>query len=290
MIEFKATRSGWSAGKIVLTFLVFPLFLCGLTICLWPLDGKSSAKNTACISNMKQLGTATLMYSADFDDAPPIGDVPNGPYCADALGWGGRIFSYLGNEHWPASKFLFRCPFSPAYRSEKEGGGPFTVNYAMNGNLAAKGTKLDLQNAKTVLFFEVEGGMAYLNQPDEGLSGGAQYLQMSPVGSGVIGDLYGHRGPGTDTGLRYRTGVLSNSDFSHLDNTEELRRPWHNGKTHIAAMDSHVKTIEPNLVSAGRTAQSSFAGQVSTGCGEGGEWPCAAGAGDAKHTFTFSAK
>lgn len=55
----------------ILAAILFPVFA----------QAKESAKDTAALSNVKQLGTAALMYSADYDDYLPL--------CArsDSAGW-----------------------------------------------------------------------------------------------------------------------------------------------------------------------------------------------------------
>ncbi|MCU0315756.1 MAG: DUF1559 domain-containing protein [Fimbriimonadaceae bacterium] len=45
----------------ILAAILFPVFA----------QAKAAAKTTSAISNMKQLGTAIMIYSADFDDVPP---------------------------------------------------------------------------------------------------------------------------------------------------------------------------------------------------------------------------
>jgi prepilin-type N-terminal cleavage/methylation domain-containing protein len=46
----------------ILAAILFPVFA----------QAKEAAKKTSCLSNMKQQGTATIIYSADYDDMPPI--------------------------------------------------------------------------------------------------------------------------------------------------------------------------------------------------------------------------
>lgn len=48
----------------ILAAILFPVFA----------QAKASAKTTSCLSNLKQLGTATHMYSADFDDCTVLTD------------------------------------------------------------------------------------------------------------------------------------------------------------------------------------------------------------------------
>src|SRR5271155_1540959 len=62
----------------ILAAILFPVFA----------QAKQAAKKTVAISNMKQAGLATAMYTNDYDDAYPLSDagcVLGVPGC---IGWG----------------------------------------------------------------------------------------------------------------------------------------------------------------------------------------------------------
>ena len=66
----------------ILAAILFPVFA----------RARENARKTSCISNLKQIGTATIMYAQDYDDAVPRGfdswQVPLMPYIKS-----GQVFS-----------------------------------------------------------------------------------------------------------------------------------------------------------------------------------------------------
>ena len=77
----------------ILAAILFPVFA----------RAREQARKTACLSNLKQIGTAHMLYAQDYEEniAPAeAGPVP-GPA---AFGWADLIQPYTKNEH------LFNCP------------------------------------------------------------------------------------------------------------------------------------------------------------------------------------
>lgn len=62
----------------ILAAILFPVFA----------QAKEAAKKTACLSNVKQIGTATMLYLNDYDDNFPL------PNSVENLGGGNRIVHY----------------------------------------------------------------------------------------------------------------------------------------------------------------------------------------------------
>ncbi len=91
---------------------------------LLPVLGKAigSARQTACISRMKQVGVAFRMYADDYRDyisAATVGTYVWGQYVGNYeyngtlgayAGWGARIYPYLGGK---GSWRMFVCPSDP---------------------------------------------------------------------------------------------------------------------------------------------------------------------------------
>lgn len=94
----------------VLAALLFPVFS----------QAKAAAKNTECLSNMRQLGNAQLMYAHDNDDV----------YVGDEAKIGGevRYWSDLLEPYVHEEKFA-HCPVSGV---EYEDTDPWTFSYAIN--------------------------------------------------------------------------------------------------------------------------------------------------------------
>jgi len=69
----------------ILAAILFPVFA----------QAREKARQTSCISNNKQLGTATLMYSQDYDELYPMAF---GYY--NGIGW---LYNYIGNAPYNAA-------------------------------------------------------------------------------------------------------------------------------------------------------------------------------------------
>jgi prepilin-type N-terminal cleavage/methylation domain-containing protein len=80
----------------ILAAILFPVFA----------QARAKARQAACLSNMKQLGTAVMMYVQDYDETYPPSQV-NIPAPAPAnavMSWPTMIFPYVKNEG------IFVCP------------------------------------------------------------------------------------------------------------------------------------------------------------------------------------
>ncbi|MBI2301767.1 MAG: DUF1559 domain-containing protein [Armatimonadetes bacterium] len=77
----------------ILAAILFPVFA----------KAREKARQVSCLSNLKQLGLAVVMYSQDYDQRTPIGF--NGDWWD--LCWRGRGYPYAKNYQ------LFACPSTP---------------------------------------------------------------------------------------------------------------------------------------------------------------------------------
>jgi len=133
----------------ILAAILFPVFA----------QAKEAAKKTSCLSNMKQLGLADIMYVNDHDDTYPYWDMDNATWDGtDVVGysWNGQPFhSYylLPIYLYPYTKStaVWVCPSDPRnelYNVCAAQGGtpppelaglpycqPWARSYAENGNL-----------------------------------------------------------------------------------------------------------------------------------------------------------
>src|SRR5215204_3124586 len=76
---------------------------------------KSKAKQTACLSNLRQIGIGALMYVHEAGKYPGCIKVPQFYYS-----WPGRLFSQMGTN-----RAVFGCPATkPEYRWEIQTGNP----------------------------------------------------------------------------------------------------------------------------------------------------------------------
>ena len=91
----------------ILAAILFPVFA----------QAKEAAKRSACLSNMKQVGTGTYLYAGDYDDTfmtdskYPIGNI-GGPKCTATLNTNcqGKNSYYISIQPYIKSYQLFICP------------------------------------------------------------------------------------------------------------------------------------------------------------------------------------
>lgn len=84
----------------ILAAILFPVFA----------RAREQARKTACLSNLKQLGTGVLMYIQDFDETVPRNAQGTCGDPATAFGWADLIFPYVKNVQ------AFDCPSAPSQR------------------------------------------------------------------------------------------------------------------------------------------------------------------------------
>ena len=85
------------AGFTLIELLVVVAIVALLAALLFPVFAKARARGrqTACLSNLRQLGLATSQYAQDFDDRYPYGGDPTD---LDSYGWAIK----LKGVYWPA--------------------------------------------------------------------------------------------------------------------------------------------------------------------------------------------
>ncbi len=105
----------------ILAAILFPVFA----------QAREKARQTACLSNLRQIGTATLMYAQDYDDHVVGTELGEGD---SEYFWGEMLSPYLKNTQilsCPSSKNPFRI--SPPTPQFPQGvGAEWSYNYAIN--------------------------------------------------------------------------------------------------------------------------------------------------------------
>jgi prepilin-type processing-associated H-X9-DG protein len=84
----------------ILAAILFPVFA----------KAREKARQTACLSNMKQLGLAWAMYASDYDErsVPELICIPGGaPERKNYIRWSGRLDPYIKNDQ------IWQCPSDP---------------------------------------------------------------------------------------------------------------------------------------------------------------------------------
>ena len=103
-----------AAGFTLIELLVVIAIIAILAAILFPVfaSAREKARQTACLSNMKQIGTALIMYTQDFDETLPCSNGDIADYFNPA-----NVNNYNGNwivEIYPymKTKDVFICPSS----------------------------------------------------------------------------------------------------------------------------------------------------------------------------------
>jgi prepilin-type N-terminal cleavage/methylation domain-containing protein/prepilin-type processing-associated H-X9-DG protein len=81
-------------GFTLIELLVVIAIIAILAAILFPVFAKAreAARKTACLNNMKQIGTSMMMYAQDYDET-----MPSGPFAASPAGiWGTPAFNAYG--------------------------------------------------------------------------------------------------------------------------------------------------------------------------------------------------
>ncbi|HLV80072.1 MAG TPA: DUF1559 domain-containing protein [Chthonomonadaceae bacterium] len=109
----KTHRSGFTLIELLVVIAIIAI----LAAILFPVFARAreQARKTACLSNMKQIGTALYMYAQDYDEILPErygGDVPGDFDYYQGVGyertWKNMLYPYIKNLD------VFKCPSNDA--------------------------------------------------------------------------------------------------------------------------------------------------------------------------------
>jgi prepilin-type N-terminal cleavage/methylation domain-containing protein len=162
----------------ILAAILFPVFA----------KAREKARQTACLSNMKQIGLALIQYTQDYDEkfpsgyitgtVQPLGNGANGV----GMGWAGEVSPYV------KSTGVFHCPDDPTSATQGTTPQAYPVSYAM-AEFAANETQAYYNSpAVSVLCGEVTNVVAFIGLTDEGTQTyPGSVTQLSPVMDGWPG-------------------------------------------------------------------------------------------------------
>ena len=165
-------RTSVKSGFTLIELLVVIAIIAILAAILFPVfaQAREKARQTACMSNLKQIGTAAYMYVQDYDERYPYSDVtlPNGspgplnPAANTGFGlrvnhykWEAWLMPYIKNTQ------IFFCPSRTRDEAAWATNGEIKNGYALN--VAITGASNGASNRVSFL----GGGIAGLQSPAE---------------------------------------------------------------------------------------------------------------------------
>jgi prepilin-type N-terminal cleavage/methylation domain-containing protein/prepilin-type processing-associated H-X9-DG protein len=229
-------RPSHTRGFTLIELLVVIAIIAILAAILFPVfaQAREKARQSSCMSNLKQLSLGILQYTPDYDDLFPAGSLQfNGGWsegfsgwqtpCAanqantDCMVWGNSVQPYMKNRQ------VFECP-SSIDRHKPYGDSPYASSYTYNGDLQFSTDTAVVQPSTTVLLWS--GGMK---------SAWAGRSLASPVldcGTGSQPCVYQ---PGTGSGNGFTDHIIVYGGWPNY-------KKWiHGNGDNFAFVDGHVK-------------------------------------------------
>lgn len=216
----RCQRCGFTLIELLVVIAVIAL----LAALLFPVfaQARGKARQTVCLSNLRQIGLAVEQYAADNDDKLMPGVLLSAPDADGSpryAGWAGLCNAYA---HAPG---IFRCPASAAPNAAP--GIPASsalVSYFFNLNLA--------------------GAEAPLGLPRAALAAPSSTVLVAETSEGLPGVYVPFGQPGE---------IVSPFGNSFAATLASANR--HQGGRCFVLADGHVKWLRPESVSVGTTAQ-----------------------------------
>ena len=224
-------------GFTLIELLVVIAIIAILAAILFPVFAKAreKARQTSCLSNLKQLNLAITQYVQDYDERFPNGN----PFLANTTGWASPILPYV------KSNGVFTCPDDPTPLPTPPANN-VVDSYAMNDTFLGDGignggggASIASLNApaSTVLLCEVQNRVTQITSvPDN--SAGATCSTNFWGGHATLDVLYA-------------TGNPPGQNLALIPS-----KTVHNNGSNWLAADGHAKFLQPSAISGGKDSDS----------------------------------
>ncbi len=260
------SRPSASSAFTLIELLVVIAIIAILAAILFPVfaQAREKARAITCISNMKELGLANLMYVQDYDEA----------FCNEGVagptnGWGWQMTWLFEVQPYIKNYQIFTCPDDSHYTPSWSGPAfsyPANGNFCWTGNgwglcgiinpartwcndyaLAVSDASVNFP-AETILFSErrTMGPNSWMYQQDSGGIQGA----FSPWAAVIIGDDgvdHGNQLPGQQGGAVNGVFPTGGQDGTWMPANPQSTGTLglHSNMANFAFADGHVKAMPP---------------------------------------------
>jgi len=243
VLKPKQTKSAFTLIELLVVIAIIAI----LAAILFPVFAKvrGKARQTACLSNLKQIGLAMIQYKQDNDEGAPQGSVNDGWFMSDANNykWMDAIYPYAKSEG------IFNCPddsVDPKYKYETtDHYGSYSLNMTNYYHIYCSGnggtdaqppasqyyhvtTDSEIQDPSGTVFF-LDGEYYYPDQP------------------GLFSWSIQTNCP--DDPMFLLKGVGPYDALAATDDPANPRIPMrHNGLTNVGYVDGHAKAVTPSYL------------------------------------------
>jgi prepilin-type N-terminal cleavage/methylation domain-containing protein/prepilin-type processing-associated H-X9-DG protein len=262
-MKVRSTRSRFT-GFTLIELLVVIAIIAILAAILFPVfaQAREKARQTSCLSNMKQIALGLMMYTQDYDERFPTTGVYD--FGGNDRYWAPRLTPYIKNIQ------VFRCPSDGGPHTDNVQGfsGP-SMSYAANALMGGASYRdnfsigvIGIVNADWASFLTQSSGqaMAAINRPAETIAIGEKHsANVAQTGFAWLG---------ANSAFIWPTQVFmwdcsSKGGSCYYDNDgaiipdgfprgttfpkakEGAAATKHSGMTNFAFADGHVKAMRP---------------------------------------------
>jgi prepilin-type N-terminal cleavage/methylation domain-containing protein/prepilin-type processing-associated H-X9-DG protein len=226
-------------GFTLIELLVVIAIIAILAAILFPVFAKAreKARQTSCLSNLKQLGLGHMQYYQDNDECFPNGTKTGGNWRTAGIGWAGQIYPYV------KSAGVYACPDD----STSVPAGRNRISYAVNAQLSEKAVTLAGANqpASTILFSEVTGitGQTFPEDP-------AVNFSPADYGDNLISGNGAGSNPCCNNSVGYYVTGTTSTNHHNPATTNYAQAARHTDGANWAFVDGHTKWLRGTNVNS----------------------------------------